>query len=119
MQQPECEEVDNNEEQKESASSRSKCHLLQSNELTGEQRAKNAVVSLTPRRSSSARSVPSLQQLMSRFEDRYKEMGQRYTEMGLDFSDFEAASLAGIDARREQRTDLNAFGGRKSTCERN
>jgi len=98
LQQPECEEVDNNEEQKESASSRSKCHLLQSNELTGEQRAKNAVVSLTPRRISSARSVPSLQQLMSRFEDRYKEMGQRYTEMGAILTQMKTA----IEDNRER-----------------
>jgi hypothetical protein len=93
-----CEEEDSNEEQKESASSRSKRHLLQSNELTGEQRVTNAVASLTPKRISSARSVPSLRQLISRFEDRYKEMGQRYTEMGVILTQIKTA----IEDNRER-----------------
>jgi hypothetical protein len=98
LQRPECEEDDSNEKQKESESSRSKRHLLQSRRLKSEPRANNAAASSTPRRTSSAHSVPSLHQLMSRFEDQYKEIGQRFTEMGAILTQMKTA----IEDNRER-----------------
>jgi hypothetical protein len=90
--QPEGEEDDSNhEEQKESTTSRSKRHHGS--------RYDNAAadLSLPPRRVSS-RSVPSLHQLMSRFEDQYREMGQRYAEMGTLLTQMKTA----MEDNREQ-----------------
>jgi len=98
LKQPEFVENGNNEEQKESISSKSKHHHLQSSKLRGESRADDAATSLTLRRISPSSSVPSLYKLMSRFEDQYKEMGQRYADMGVILTQMKTA----MEEKREQ-----------------
>ena len=96
--QPQCAENDTIEEGNEPESYGSKSHHLQSNQVKGGSRADNSASSLIPRRVPSSRSVPSLHELVSRFEVQYQEMGQRYTEMGTLMDQIKIA----IDDRRTQ-----------------
>ncbi len=73
---------DNIEDSTETRSSRSKRNLLSSKKVKSNAKGDSCDSSLTTRRVSSSRSVPSPHELISRFEDQYKEMGQRYAEMG-------------------------------------
>lgn len=99
LQQPESEEQNNsNEVKKELMPSKSKRHQLQSNKLRANLRADNAPRSLPLRGTSSSSSAPSLHQLMSRFEDKYNEMGKRYAEMGTILTQMKIA----MEENREQ-----------------
>eukprot|EP00535_Pseudo-nitzschia_heimii_P000950 CAMPEP_0197185658 /NCGR_PEP_ID=MMETSP1423-20130617/12384_1 /TAXON_ID=476441 /ORGANISM="Pseudo-nitzschia heimii, Strain UNC1101" /LENGTH=595 /DNA_ID=CAMNT_0042636783 /DNA_START=51 /DNA_END=1835 /DNA_ORIENTATION=+ len=83
--QHESESIDSNEDQREPLPSKLKRNHHQSSRSRGGLRVDNPAQPLARRRSSSSRSastVPTLHQLMTRFEDQYEEMGKRYAEMG-------------------------------------
>lgn len=90
LMQPQC----SMNEEKEPESSRSKRHHL--HRVRGGSRPDNSDSCLISRRVSSSLSSPSLHELMSRFEVQYKEMGQRYAEMGTLLAQMKFA----IDDRR-------------------
>eukprot|EP00531_Pseudo-nitzschia_arenysensis_P018288 CAMPEP_0116135800 /NCGR_PEP_ID=MMETSP0329-20121206/11386_1 /TAXON_ID=697910 /ORGANISM="Pseudo-nitzschia arenysensis, Strain B593" /LENGTH=566 /DNA_ID=CAMNT_0003630629 /DNA_START=69 /DNA_END=1769 /DNA_ORIENTATION=+ len=96
--QPQCAGDDKIEDGRETGSSRSKRNLLASNKVKSSSRSDSGDSSSTTRRVSSSQSVPSLHELISRFEDQYKEMGQRYAEMGTLLTQMKTA----MDDRRTQ-----------------
>ena len=96
--QPEYEENESIDDQTESASSRSKRHQLYLRRSRGGSKTDTSDSSLVPKRVSSSRTTPSLSELMSRFEDQYKEMGKRYAEMGTLLSQMKTA----IEDNRER-----------------
>ena len=93
-----CAESDTVDEGNEPVSSRPKRSHFQSKEMRGGSRIDGSASPLMSRQVSSSRSIPSLHQLISRFEAQYEEMGQRYAEMGTLLAEMKNA----IDDRRTQ-----------------
>ena len=55
-----------------------------------------------PRRISRRQSVPTLQQLVSRFEEQYEEMGERYREMGNILTQMKSTVANGRERTEEE-----------------